>query len=440
MSRRILLSNAVVVTMDAERRIIHTGSIGIDNDTIAFVCVTGAEPDEWRHVETWDLAGRVVIPGLINTHTHAAMTLLRGYADDMALMEWLEKKIWPFEAHLTPDDVYIGALVACAEMIRSGTTVFADMYFHMEGVAKAVAESGIRASLSRGLIGTAAPAGEDDEALREAVRFCERWQGEANGRITTCLAPHAPYTCPPPFLEKVVDAASAHDLSIHTHISETKDEMAQIARTYGGSPVKYMLRHGVFKRPTLAAHCVHLDDEDIDILADNAVAVAHNPGSNMKLASGVAPVTKMRDRGVVVGLGTDGASSNNNLDMIEEARLAALLHKAVLFDPTAIPAMDALAMATIDGAKALRMDDQVGSLEAGKQADLVVLSTRRPNMAPLFDPVSNIVYSSNPGDIEHVFVRGEFVLRDGKIVAFDESRAIEEFRSKSARLAQEAKS
>ena len=440
MSRRILLSNAVVVTMDAQRRVFSTGSIGIDNDAIAFVCETGAEPDEWRRCETWDLAGKVVIPGLINTHTHAAMTLLRGYADDMALMEWLEKKVWPFEAHLTPEDVYIGTLVACAEMIRSGTTVFADMYFHMEVVAKAVAESGMRRRVPAACIGTSASTDESDEALREAVRFCERWQGEANGRITTCLAPHAPYTCPPPFLEKVVDVAAVNNLSIHTHISETKDEIAQIARTYGESPVKYMMRCGVFKRPTLAAHCVHLDDEDIEILADNAVAVAHNPGSNMKLASGVAPVTKMRGRGVAVGLGTDGASSNNNLDMIEEARLAALLHKAVLFDPTAIAAMDALSMATIEGAKALRMDDQLGSLEAGKQADLVVLSTRRPHMAPMFDPVSNIVYSSNPGDIEHVVVRGESVLRDGNIVAFDESRAIEEFRSRSERLAREAKS
>jgi 5-methylthioadenosine/S-adenosylhomocysteine deaminase len=425
--------------MDASRRVIGTGSIGIDNDTIAFVCATGAEPVEWRQAETWDLAGKVVIPGLVNAHTHAAMTFLRGYADDMALMEWLEKKIWPFEAHLTPDDVYTGTLVACAEMIRSGTTVFADMYFHMDDAARAVAESGMRASLSRGLIGTS-PSADADEALREAVQFCERWQGDANGRITTCLAPHAPYTCPPPFLQKVVEAASAHDLSIHTHISETRDEIAQIARTYGESPVKYMMRCGVFKRPTLAAHCVLIDDDDIDILSDNAVAVAHNPGSNMKLASGVAPVIKMRDRGVVVGLGTDGASSNNNLDLIEEARLAALLHKVVLFDPTAIAAMDALAMATIEGAKALRMDDQIGSLETGKQADLVVLWTRRPHMAPLFDPVSNIVYSSNPGDIEHVFVRGEPLMRDGKIVAFDENRAIEEFRSRSERLAREAKS
>lgn len=437
MSRRMLLSNAVIVTMDAKKRIIGSGSIGVDNGTIAFVCETGAEPDDWSHAETWDLEGKIVIPGLINAHTHAAMTLLRGYADDMALMEWLEKKIWPFEANLTPDDVYIGTLVACAEMIRSGTTVFADMYFHMDSVAKAVAESGLRAQLSQGLIGTSPSA---DEALREAVRFSERWQGEATGRISTCLAPHAPYTCPPPFLVKAVDAAASLGLSIHTHISETRDEIAQIARTYGESPVRYMLRNGVFKRPTLAAHCVHLDDEDIEILSDNAVAVAHNPGSNMKLASGVAPVMKMRDRGVVVGLGTDGASSNNNLDLIEEARLAALLHKVVSFDPTAIAAMDALSMATIEGAKALGMQDQIGSLEAGKQADMVVLRTGSPDMVPLFDPVSNIVYSSNPGDVEHVFVRGELLMRNGRILSFDESRAIEEFRSRSERLAREAKS
>lgn len=437
MSNRVLLTNLVIITMDQSRTTIPDGSIGIENDTIAFVCKRGDEPQGWHTDATLDLSGRIAIPGLINAHTHAAMTLLRGYADDMALMEWLNDRIWPFEACLTPDDIYFGTLLACAEMIRSGTTTFSDMYMHMDSVAEAVKVSGLRALLCRGLVG----AGPDaDEVLADAMRFYNRWHHEAHGRIMACLGPHAPYTCPQPFLERVASEAMSSGLMIHTHLSETMDEVKQIREAYGQSPVEYMRRTGLFECPTLAAHCIHLDDEDIRILADHGVAVVHNPGSNMKLGSGIARVVDMRGCGIVVGLGTDGAASNNNLDMIEEARLCSLLEKLTPLKPTAISAEDALAMATIEGAKALRIDDVTGSLEAGKQADIVVFNTSRPHMTPMFSAVSNIVYSANPGDIEYVFVSGQMLLRQGRVIAFDEQQAIEECRNRCVRLAREAKS
>lgn len=437
MSNRVLLTNLVIITMNGERDVIGNGSIGVENDTIRFVCERGAEPQDWQADATHDLSGRIALPGLINTHTHAAMTLLRGYADDMALMEWLRDRIWPFEDCLTPDDIYFGTLLACAEAIRSGTTTFADMYMHMDSVAEAVKVSGLRSLLCRGLVAVAPGA---DEALADAVRFCSKWHGEAQGRIMACLGPHAPYTCPQPFLERVASVAMSSGFMIHTHLSETIDEVQQIRDAHSESPVEYMRRSGILKCPTLAAHCVHLDDDDIRILSDNGVAVAHNPGSNMKLASGVARVVDMRDHGVIVGLGTDGAASNNNLDMLEETRLCSLLQKVTSLNPTAINADDALAMATIEGAKALRIDNITGSLEAGKQADIVIMSTGRPHMAPMFSAVSNVVYSANPGDIDYVFVSGQMLLCEGRVVAFDEQQAIEECRNRCVRLAREAKS
>lgn len=437
MSTRILLSGPTIVTLNESKDVIRDGSIGIEDGVIQFVCETSALPRGWQADETYQLTGKIAVPGFINTHTHAAMTLLRGYADDMALMEWLSNKVWPFEDHLTPDDVYYGTLVACAEMIRTGTTTFADMYMHMDAAAEAAKASGLRALLSRGLVYTPQVG---DAAVSDAVRFCERWEGEANGRIMTCLSPHAPYTCPPEFLEKIVMHAKSSGLIIHTHLSETRNEIEQIRDTYGQSPVEYMHSHDVFACQTLAAHCVHLDDQDIQILRDHGVAVAHNPGSNMKLASGVSRVAEMRDRGIVIGLGTDGASSNNNLDMLEEARLCALLQKVTLGDPTVITAEDALQMAATEGAKALRIDSKVGSLEPGKQADISIFGTNRPHMTPMFSSVSNLVYSANPGDVEYVFVAGRLLLDKGRITTFDEQLAIDECRKRSARLACEAKS
>ncbi|MGB4174706.1 MAG: amidohydrolase [Bacillota bacterium] len=437
MSRRVLLKGLTIVTMNKNNEVIEDGSIAIENGVIQFVCETDAQTQDWQADETYEFTGKIAVPGFINAHTHAAMTLLRGYADDMALMEWLSDKIWPFESHLTPEDVYYGTLLACAEMIRSGTTTFADMYFHMDAAAEATKTSGLRALLSRGLVHTVPG---DESAIADAVRFCTQWQGDADGRIMTCLAPHAPYTCPPEFLGKIVSEAKSRGFMIHTHLSETKDEIEQIKRTYGQSPVEYMLSHNVFSCPTLAAHCVHMDDQDMQILSDHGVAVAHNPGSNMKLASGVSSVAKMREKGIVVGLGTDGASSNNNLDMLEEARLCALLQKVTTGDPTVINANDALQMATIEGAKALRIADKVGSLEPRKQADIVIFGTDSPNMTPEFNATSNLVYSANAGNIEYVFVAGRLLLDQGKIISFDEQLAIDECRKRSLRLAREAKS
>jgi len=350
------------------------------------------------------------------------MTLLRGFADDMPLMEWLTQKIWPTEARLRAEDVYWGAMLACVEMLRAGITTFADMYFFMDETAKAVKESGVRASLSRGLIGTAPRA---SDALQEGIELCRRWNGEAFGRITTMLGPHAPYTCPRAFLEKAMEAACDLEVGIHIHLSETEGEVRESRERHGGmSPVKLMDDFGLFDLPVLAAHCVHVSDEDIEILRAKGVGVAHNPGCNMKIASGIAPIPKMLEAGVKVGLGTDGASSNNNLDLLEEARIAAFLHKLATGDPTAIPASQALYLATLGSASAIGLDSEIGSLEPGKKADIILVDVTGPHMCPHHDMVSQVVYSARSSDVRTVIVDGRLVMDDGALLCVDEREVI----------------
>ncbi|OEH84845.1 N-ethylammeline chlorohydrolase [Desulfuribacillus stibiiarsenatis] len=365
-----------------------------------------------NNYECIDLSGKVIMPGFVNTHGHAAMTLLRGYGDDLPLQEWLETKIWPFEGQLSDDDIYWGTKLAVIEMIQSGTTCFADMYFSMEHVAKAVEETGIRACLSRGLIGFSP---NKDIALQESKDFIKKWHNKSEGRITCTLGPHAPYTCPPEFLDRVIALANELDTPLQIHISETKKEVEDCYNQYGMSPVEHLEKVGVFTRPTIAAHCVHLSDNDIEIFKKYDVKICHNPGSNLKLASGIAPIPKLLQEGLTVSIGTDGASSNNNLDMLEELRLTALIHKGASFDPLAIPARTALEIATIEGAKTLRIDQQVGTIIEGKQADIIAFDTEYAHYYPKFDLVSHIVYSANSRDISHVWVAGKQLLKNREL-------------------------
>ncbi|MGB9811960.1 MAG: amidohydrolase, partial [Dictyoglomus turgidum] len=306
---RILIEN---VSVFQEGDILNNKNILIENDIIK-------EISEDKNFEKIDYViegkNKIALPGLVNTHTHLAMTLFRGFADDLPLKEWLEEKIWPQEAKLTAEDVYWGSLLGICEMIKGGTIAFADMYFFMDEVAKAVSESGVKASLSVGMIGVS---GNENEILNRGVNFAQNWHNAENGRIKVMLAPHAPYTCPPSFLEKVINKAVEMNLSIHTHLSETYLEVENIKNIYGLTPVRLMDRIGLFNVPVLAAHCVFVDDEEIEILSEKGVGVAHNPQSNLKLASGVAPVKKMVEKRVKIGLGTDGPASNNNLDLWEE--------------------------------------------------------------------------------------------------------------------------
>lgn len=402
---KTLIRNTQIISMDEKKPQVFTGDIGIENDRVIFVGKTNGifEPD---YIIEGD--NTIALPGLINAHTHISMSLMRNYADDLPFWPWLTEKILPVEENLNGEDCYWGAMLSIAEMIRSGITMFADMYFFMDDVARAVEKTGIRANLSRGLV-----SGEDsDKKLDEAIKLIEDWAKKAQGRITVNLAPHAPYSCDPEFMIKILEASKVHNTRIHTHLSESRQEVEDSYETYGVSPIKNMLKQGVFKRPTFAAHCVHLSDEDIQILADNKVSVINNPGSNLKLGNGFAPVTKLLEAGVNVALGTDGSASNNNLNMFEEMNLAALINKAYTGIATTVPAYTALQMATINGARALGMEDEIGTIEVGKKADIILVDMEKPHLYPRLDPVATLVYSAQASDVSTVICNGQILMED----------------------------
>ena len=408
---------------------IIAGDIGIENGRILFCGVT---PANWTADETIDCREKLITPGLVNAHTHAAMTLFRSYADDMALMDWLQKKIWPAEANLTAEDVYWGSQLAIAEMLASGTTAFADMYFFMDQVAQACVETGMRASLSRGLIAVDGPGQE--ERFAENEQLFKDFHGAADGRITVMLGPHAPYTCPPRCMEKVVAIAHRIGAEIHVHLSETKDEVEKCQRIYGKSPVALLDDLGVFDCGTLAAHCVWVSEQDIRILAEKKVRVVHNPSSNLKLASGAAPVSAMLEAGVTVALGTDGATSNNKLDMLEEIRLASFLQKLDRMDPTALPSRQVLQMAHQGGAAAIGQGDVLGRIEPGYKADLTIYKTTAPHWCPQHDLASILTYAAASADVSHTLVDGRVLYRNGEFTTIDIAKVKAETGARGLRL------
>ncbi|WP_342478457.1 amidohydrolase [Paenibacillus sp. FSL H7-0350] len=393
-----------------------SGYMTLENDLITYI--GEAEPVVEDGAQVVDGSRLLFMPGLVNTHGHTAMSLLRGYGDDMVLQTWLQEKMWPMEEKFTGDDVYWGTSLSVLEMLKGGTTTFLDMYDHMDRVAEVTEQSGIRAVLMRGVIGLC-PEEVQQAKLAEAVAFARNWHCKADGRITTMLSPHAPYTCPPEFFMKFVQAAHDLDLPMHTHMSETRHEVEQNVADYGLRPVAHLEKLGMFTRPSLIAHGVHLNDEEIGILASYNVGVSHNPGSNLKLASGVARVPELLRAGVKVSLGTDGAASNNNLDMFEEMRLAALIHKGVSGDPTAVPAPEALLMATEYGAQSIFLSG-VGRLAAGMKADFIALDIDQPHLLPHTDLLSHAVYSASAKDVEHVWVNGQQVVKHGQCLTLDE--------------------
>jgi len=375
---------------------------------------------------------KLVMPGLVNTHTHAAMVLFRSFADDMPLMEWLEKKIWPAEARLNNEDIYWGTMLAISEMIRGGTTCFADMYFHMDDVARACLESGIRASLAQGLIGIDPEKGT--AGLKQSKSLISSWHGAGEGRITMMLGPHAPYTCPPRYLQDVMSIADILKVPLHIHLAETRDEVRECLDKWGKRPVELMDSIGLFAQRVLAAHCVHLNDGEIKILAEKQVSVAHNPGSNLKLGSGIAPLKDLLTAGAHVSLGTDGAASNNNLDMLEELRLAALLAKGFHEDPTAIPARQALKLATVNGAQALFLEEGLGMLKEGAPADLIMLDLQKPHFNPHHDLCAHLVYAAAAADVELVMVKGKLLMEKRELLTIDEERVLYEANRRAERL------
>lgn len=426
---KLLIENCVVLPMSGDQQVIKKGYLIVEDRVIKELGEGQAPPSDYdRIINGHD---QVLLPGLINTHTHAAMTLLRGYADDLPLMQWLETKIWPLEAKLTADDIYWGTMLAISEMIKSGTTCFSDMYFHMGRVAQAVQESGMRAALSRGMIGVGP---ENELAFSDSIELAGKWHRQAGERINFMLGPHAPYTCPPEYLKRVGQLAAQLEVGIHIHLAETRDEIQTIEQQYGKSPTVYLLDSGLLEQPVTAAHCVYLSQEDISILSSHGVGIAHNPESNMKLASGVAPIPEMLAAGLAVGIGTDGASSNNNLDMIQEMRSATLLQKVHKLDPTVLPAYQTLQLATTGGARALRLDQEIGHLAPGMKADMILVNLNAPNMLPRYDVVANLVYSAQAADVDTVIIDGNIVMEKRVIKTFDEKEVLKQAMACAARL------
>jgi 5-methylthioadenosine/S-adenosylhomocysteine deaminase len=414
----IVIKNAYILTMDPAVGDIENGVVVIENGTIKEIGTS----TQCNAEKIIDAKGSVLMPGLINTHCHAGMTIFRGYADDMLLEDWLENHIWPAEAQLTDEDIYAGTRLACLEMIRSGTIAFADMYIHENRVAQAVDEAGIRAALSYGMIDFGDKEKADKE-LEVGSAFVKEWNGKADGRIDTMYGPHAPNTCSRDFLIRVKEQAVKDSVKLHIHVLETEAELNYMKENFGMCSIHFLKGINFWGPDVLAAHCVWLSDGDIKILAEYGVNISHNPISNMKLASGICPVAKLLDAGANVCLGTDGCASNNNLDMFEEMRTAALLQKVSTMDPTVLPARKVLEMATINGAKALGINS--GMLKEGYNADMIIVDMNKAHLTPVYDVASHLVYAASGKDVKTTIVNGKMLMEDGKILSMDEQEVID---------------
>ncbi|MCL2531954.1 MAG: amidohydrolase [Oscillospiraceae bacterium] len=388
------------------------------------VCVDGARithvgtcPLDFMPDKTIHGAGKLLIPGLVNAHNHAAMTLLRHRADDLPFMPWLFDNILPMEARLQPDDVYWGTMLACCEMLRTGTTCFADMYFPTDEMVRAVDESGMRAMLSRGLNDND---GKGQSRIDQAVAAINQHRGHE--RITFALSPHAPYTCSPDYVAQIAALAKELNLPIHTHLGESRDEITQLREKHGQTPFEYMHAAGLFQQPVLAAHCVYMAESDMQLAAQHGVSIVTNPVSNLKLGNGVAPVKKMLEHGINVALGTDGAASNNSQNMLRELGYLCLLHKGVNEDAAFMPAAQGLQIATAGGSKALGLYSQTGSIEAGKLADLTMLNCDQAHWTPQSKPLAALCYGAQGSDVELTMVHGEILYENGQLTKIDEER------------------
>ncbi len=423
----LLVTGATIVTMDPQRHVIENGVIAVRGDTIVAVGpdVNSLAPKGIIAKQTIDAKGKLIMPGLINAHTHIPMVLMRGLVDDVTLDDWLRKYIFPAEAkNVNEEFVRWGSRLALAEMIRSGTTTFADMYYFEDAVAEETKAAGLRGFVGETWIDFPAPDNKNEaEMAAYTEKFLKKWQGDP--LIHASVAPHSIYTCSEKTLRDSAALARKYHAPILIHVAEMRKELVNSLEKNGTTPVQYLERIEFLGPDVLAAHCIWVDYTDMKILAERQVGCAHNPSSNMMLASGVAPVVDERAAGMRVGLGTDGpAGSNNDLDMMEEMDLASKLQKTYRVDPRALGAKGALEMATIEGARALHMEKEIGSLEAGKKADFVVLNLNVPNAVPMFDAYSQIVYALKASEVETVVVGGKMVMKDGKVLTVDETAAM----------------
>jgi len=424
----ILIKDAIIVNPKSSKNNVESfkGDLLIENDKIAEIARKDQFSISTKDIEkVIDAENKILMPGLINTHTHVSMNLFRGLADDLALDDWLNNHIWPTEAGLNGEYCYTGALFALIEMIKSGTTTFNDMYFFMEDVAKAVNESGIRGCLSHGMIDFGDEEKRENE-FKENIKLIKNCNNSAEGRIKTFFGPHATSTASKELLERVRKEADKYKVGIHIHMNETKKEVDTIIEQQNKRPFEYLEDLGFLASDVIAAHGVWISKEEINIIKKRNVKISHNPCSNMKLSSGISPVQKMISRGICVGIGTDGAASNNNLDMFEEMKFASLLQKVSTMNPEALSSEQSIQMATINGAKALNLNKEIGSIEVGKKADIILIDTNTINLTPMSDVISsNLVYAANGSNVNTTICNGKILMEDRKLTKLDENKIME---------------
>ena len=421
----LIIEGGIIATADEKSKIMSKDKvIVVDKTYIIYIGIKTEAIKLYNSTNVVDVTEKLVLPGLVNSHTHTPMNLFRGVADDLALKEWLYDYVFPMEAkYINKENVQLGAKLAFIEMIKSGTTTFNDMYYFMDDVAEISENIGIRAVLAEGLIGFPVPnSPTSDDGLRYTEELIKKYKN--NDLVNIAVGAHAPYTCSPELLKKSKALADKYNVPYHIHVAETAWEVGEITEKYGKSPVEWMESIGVLSNNVIAAHSVHLTDKEIDIFAKRGVGVAHNPQCNMKLSSGGAPIMKMLNAGVKVGLGTDGVVSNNDLDMFTEMKTASILHKHISGDPTATRAKSIFEMSTLGSAKVLGMDDKIGSLEVGKKADIIIVDLHKPHLTPLYNLYSQIVFAMKGSDVESVIINGEFIMKNRRMMTIDEDQVM----------------
>lgn len=420
---QLIVSSDFVVTMNEAQPVIQNGAVAIKDGKIVAVDTQSKIMASYGADRTLPGKDMVLMPGLVNGHSHSAMVLFRGLADDLALQDWLQNYIFPAEGKFVDDNfVRVGEQLACWEMIRGGTTTFVDMYFKPDVAAEVVNECGLRAIIAPSSIDFPSPGFKGwNDAFAASVNFLKRWKGK-NSRITPAIAPHAPYTVSPEHLVQAIETARHYDVPLTMHLAETQTEVKDIQQRYNATPVQHLENLGLLEPRVFAAHVVWPNESEIALLAKRGVGVIHNPDSNLKLASGFAPIPAMLKAGVKVGLGTDGAASNNVLDMWKAIRLTALIHKGTTLDPTAVPAKTVLRMATLGGAEALGLADKIGAIKVGLQADLIQVQLKEPHLLPLYDVISHLVYAADAQDVDSVIVNGQVLMEKRKMLTVNPER------------------
>jgi len=418
----IVIKNGTILTMDPANSVIINGIVGINGESISFIGKDNGDTIDAKKVI--NAQHGIILPGLINGHTHAAMTLFRGLADDLPLMEWLNNYIFPAEGRIDSDFVFTGTLLACAEMILSGTTTFCDMYLFEEDAACACKEAGMRSLMGEVLYDFNSPNyGAIENGLIYSESLIEKWRDDP--LISIAVEPHSLFTCSPNLLLAANELSLKHGVPLIIHLAETEDETKHVQKIYGERPVQHLNSLGILGPNLIACHCVHINTEEIKILNEKGVKIIHNPESNMKLASGIAPVHKMISSGITVGIGTDGCASNNDLDLFSEMDTAAKLHKIREMDTTVMDARTVLKMATIDGAKALGIEKITGSIEIGKKADIIVVDINKPHLTPMYNPYSHLVYSARGSDVIHSIINGRLVMSERELLTTDVRKVME---------------